>query len=141
MVLDSEDDLQQVMAIRGALGATLVDYTSGLAVRSAGQVPSDDHVLGAAGVAGIVNATLSSAALATIGRPGHLDDIVVTAGNGYHLLHFVADRPGVRLVLYLWLDRVLGNLAMAKRQLSVAAADLVAGPTPQLPRPTRGSPP
>jgi len=126
-VLDSDECLQQVMAIRGALGATLVDYTSGLAVRSAGQMPSQDYVCAAEGVAAIVHATLGSAALATVGRPGQLDDIVITAGNGYHLLHFLADSPGTRLVLYLWLDRVLGNLAMAQRELSFTATELVAG--------------
>ena len=125
-VLDSEDYLHQVMAIRGALGATLVDYASGLAIRSAGQVPSEDHMLGAAGVAGIVYATLSSAALVQVGRAGQLDDIVVTAGNGYHLLHFMTGRS-VRLVLYLWLDRALGNLAMAQRQVGLTTAELVAG--------------
>ena len=139
MVLDCEDCLRQVMAIRGALGATLVDYASGLAVCSAGQVPSADHVLAAAGVAGIVHAILANAAIAAVGRAGQVDDIVVTASNGYHLLHFITARSGIQLVLYLWLDRPLGNLAMAQHRLSATAADLVAAAP--VASPTRGSPP
>ena len=127
MVLDNEDCLRQVMAIRGALGATLVDYTSGLTVCSAGRAPSDSHQLTAAGVTGMVHATLGSPAFATLGQPGHIDDIVVTAGNGYHLVHFVAGRSDARLVLYVWLDRLLGNLAMTQRRLRSTTAELVAG--------------
>jgi hypothetical protein len=127
MLLDSEGCLRQVMAIRGALGATLVDYTSGYTIRSAGRAPADDDDPVAAGITGIVQATLGSAAVASVGRPGHIEDIVVTAGNGYHLVHFVADRPDARLVLYVWLDRMLGNLAMTQRRLRTAVAELVAG--------------
>ena len=127
MVLDNEDCLRQVMAIRGALGATLVDYTSGLTVCSAGRAPSDSHQLTAAGVTGMVHATLGSPAFATLGQPGRVDDIVVTAGNGYHLVHFVAGRSDTRLVLYVWLDRLLGNLAMTQRRLRSTTAELVAG--------------
>lgn len=125
MKLDSEDCLRQVMAIRGTLGATLVDYTSGLTVCSAGRAPSDDHQLTAAGVTGMVHATLGSTAFATVGWPGRIEDIVVTAGNGYHLVHFVAGRPDAGLVLYVWLDRLLGNLAMTQRSLRTTAAALV----------------
>jgi hypothetical protein len=127
MLLDNEDCLRQVMAIRGVLGATLVDYTSGLTVCAAGRAPSDSHPLTAAGVTGIVRAGLGTAAFATPGRSGHIEDIVVTAGNGYHLVHFVRDGSDTRLVLYVWLDRLLGNLAMTQRRLRSTTAELVAG--------------
>jgi hypothetical protein len=119
MTLDSEDCLRQLMAVRGALGASLVEYTSGMTVRAAG---GDAH-LRAPGVTSLVHASLTTAGLATFGQPGHVEDIVLTAANGYHLVRFVTGR----LVLYLWLDRDAGNLAMTQRQLSSAARDLVAG--------------
>jgi len=127
MVFDSEDCLRQIMAIRGALGANLVDFTSGVSVGSAGRMPNGDHQLTAAGVVGVVHSTLSTAAFASVGRPGHVDDIVVTAANGYHLIHFVVGRPDARVVLYVWLDRMLGNLAMTQRCLRSTTAELVAG--------------
>lgn len=127
MVLDSEDCLRQVMAIRGARGATLVDYATGLTVRSAGQMPGHDHQLAAAGITRLVRAALGGTAFATVGQPDSIDDIVVTAGNGYHLVHFVAGRPDTPLVLYLWLDRLTGNLAMTQLRLRATTAELVTG--------------
>jgi hypothetical protein len=126
MVLDTEDCLRQVMAIRGAIGATLVDYTSGMTICSAGRAPSGSHQYAAAGLADMVHATMSSAAFASVGESDEVHDIVVTAGNGYHLVHFVAGQPDARMILYVWLDRLLGNLAMAQRGMRTTAADLVA---------------
>jgi hypothetical protein len=127
MVLDMQDCLRQVMAIRGALGASLVDYASGMTIDAAGQGPSADERLTADGVAGVVRATLGSAAFATVGLPGSIEDIVLSAGNGYHLVHFVAGQPETRLVLYVWLDRLMGNLAMTQRHLRQVTRELVAG--------------
>ena len=125
-VVDGEDCLRHVMGVPGALGAALVDHGSGLVVRFAGRVPSEDQQTTGAGVAGLVDATLGSAAFANLGNPGHLDDIVVTAGNGHHLVHFPGGRHDVRLVLYLWLDRPRGNLAMAQRAMRNAGEELAA---------------
>jgi hypothetical protein len=127
MVLDSEDCLRQVMAIRGALGANVVDLTSGLSVGSAGRMPNGDPQLTAAGVVSVLHASLSNAAFASVGQPTTVDDIVVTAQNGYHLIQFVPGRPNARVVLYVWLDRVLGNLAMTQRRLRTTTSELVAG--------------
>jgi len=126
-MLDSQDCLRQMMAIQGALGAQLVDFTTGLSVGSAGRMPNDDHRSAASGVVNMLHATLSSPAIATVGRPGRIDDIVVTADNGYHLIHLVAARPGARLALYVWLDRRVGNLAIAQRRLRNTTAELIAG--------------
>jgi hypothetical protein len=125
-VFDDENCLRQVMGVPGALGAALVDHGNGLVVRFTGRVPSEDQQTTGAGVAGLVDATLGSAAFANLGSPGHLDDIVVTAGNGYHLVHFPGGRHDLRLVLYLWLDRPRGNLAMAQRAMRSAGDELIA---------------
>lgn len=126
-MLDSDDCLRQVMAIRGALGASLVEYTTGMTVRSTGCGPIGDPHLSAAGVANLIHATLDTAALATVGQPGHVEDIVLTAENGYHLVRFITGGTDARLVLYVWLDRLLGNLAMTQRVLRSVAEELVAG--------------
>jgi hypothetical protein len=90
-------------------------------------MPNGDAQLTAAGVVSVLHASLSNAAFASVGRPSTVDDIVVTAANGYHLVQFVPDRPNARVVLYVWLDRVLGNLAMTQRRLRATTAELVAG--------------
>ncbi|HWH00160.1 MAG TPA: hypothetical protein VNV66_12750 [Pilimelia sp.] len=114
------------MAIRGALGAALVDYASGLAIRSAGHAPSDDHQVTTAGVARVVCAMLTGAGFIAPGQLGRVDDLVVTAGNGYHLVHFVTGRWDAPLALYVWLDRTRGNLAMTQRRVRAAVEELVA---------------
>lgn len=121
-----EDCLRQVMAIRGTLGASLIDYTSGLAVGSAGRGASGHPPATAAGATKLVQATVGNAAFASAGQPGHVDDIVVTADNGYHLVHFLVPAQNARLVLYVWLDRVLGNLAITQRRLHSIAEEIAA---------------
>jgi hypothetical protein len=114
------------MAIRGALGASLIDYMSGRPLGSVGRGPSDDHEVTAAGATKVVHDVLDSEAFATLGWPGHVDDIIIRARNGYHLLHFVPTRFDAQLVLYVWVDRMLGNLAMAQRSLRSITRELVA---------------
>jgi hypothetical protein len=124
-VPEIEDCLRQVMAIRGALGASLIDYTSGLVLGSAGRGPSGDHEVTAAGATRVLRATVDGEGFASLGWPGHVDDITITARNGYHLLHFVATGFDARLVLYVWLDRMLGNFAITQRSLRSIASEFV----------------
>ena len=124
-MLDIGDCLRQVMAIRGALGASLIDYPSGLTMGAMGRNGPDTPVT--AGPAVLVHASVDTAANATAGQPTQLEDVVVTADNGYHLLHFPVSGPGGRLVLYLWLDRMTGNLAMTQRSLHAIGTRLSAG--------------
>jgi hypothetical protein len=147
-VPEFEDCLRQAMAIRGALGASLIDHVSGMTVASVGREPGAGRA-GLTGPAEVARATVDGAAFAPLTMPGHVEDIVITAANGYHLLHFVvlpegsvagARRSprssdsastrqafGARLVLYLWLDRLLGNLAMTQRSLRAIGHAMVAG--------------
>jgi anti-sigma factor RsiW len=127
MVLGNDDCLTRVMAVRGVLGANLVDLSSGLSVGSVGRTPNDDHRLTAAGVQAVVEAAWSTTVFVGVGEPGNLDDIVVNADNGYHLIHFVPGRPHAQVAIYAWLDRAQGNLAMAQRHLRSTAREFVAG--------------
>jgi len=126
-VSEVEDCLRQVMAIRGALGASLIDHTSGQTVGSVGRGPSGDQWITAAGTSEVVRATVQSAAFASAGRPGYVDDIVITATNGYHMIHFLPTTLGIRLVLYIWLDRLIGNLAMTQRCVRSITSSFVPG--------------
>jgi hypothetical protein len=124
-LLDIEDCLRQVMAIQGALGASLIDYPSGSTIGAAGRGPNGHDDFTAAGTANLVHATVDTAAFATVGEPGHVEDIVITAGNGYHVVHLLSSDIGRRLVLYLWLDRILGNLAMTQLSIRSISEQLV----------------
>lgn len=74
----------------------------------------------------IIRATVNSPAFVAPATPGYVEDIVVTAANGYHLIHFVVTDFDARLVLYVWLDRMVGNLAMTQRSLRNLGQHLVA---------------
>ena len=120
-----DDCLGRVMAIRGALGACLIDYSTGLVISTAGHGPNGDHDLTAAGVTDVVRAVIDGAPFALAGEPDSVREMLVAAGNGYHLVQFVASRFDARVVLYMWLDSASGNLALTQRRLRSIATDLV----------------
>lgn len=118
--------LRQVMDIRGVLGARVIDHVSGATVASADSEHGGRHVVGSDGPAEIARLALESAAFAPIAQPGHIEEMVITAANGYHLLFFVVGAFDARLVLYLRLDRGIGNLAITQRALRAIGHTLAA---------------
>jgi hypothetical protein len=115
-VPEIEDCLQQIMAIQGAVGACLIDYPSGSTIGAAGGVPAGDDQHTTRTVR-LLHATVEATAFATVGRPASVENVVITTGDGYHLVHPLADGFGGRLVLYLRLDRTRANLALTQRSL------------------------
>jgi predicted regulator of Ras-like GTPase activity (Roadblock/LC7/MglB family) len=117
--------LQQAMAIPGALGASLVDYTTGFPVGATGAAANDDHDAVAAGAADVVQAA-NSRTLFTSAMPHDLlEDLIITTAGGYHLLRLVQTDFDSRLVLHVWLDRATGNLAVARRRMQSLTDELV----------------
>jgi hypothetical protein len=126
------------MAIQGTLRASLIDHSSGMTVAAAGRDgPPGDWTAGGTtdraepvgaddGPMDIVRATMGSPAFVAPATPGYVEDIVITAANGYHLIHFVVPSFDARLVLYVWLDRLIGNLAMTQRSLQTIGRHLAA---------------
>jgi hypothetical protein len=113
------------MAIPGAVGASIVDYTTGFPVATSGAAPDADHEAAAAGTAEVVRAAISRALYVSAVPHDLLEDLIITTAGGYHLLRLVHTDFDSRLVLYLWLDRVRGNLAVARRRMQKLADDLV----------------
>jgi hypothetical protein len=104
--------LQEAMAIPGAVGASIVDYTTGFPVATTG-------------TADVVQAATSRSLFVSAVPHDMLEDLIITTAGGYHLLRLVQTDFDSRLVLYLWLDRVQGNLAVARRRMQKLADDLV----------------
>ena len=135
---DFEDLLRQVMAIRGTLRAALIDHSSGMTVAALGRGDDGGATHGArgnrprwepdgdTGPMDVIRATVNSPAFVEPATPGYVEDIVVTSANCYHLIHFVVTDFDARLVLYVWLDRLVGNLAMTQRSLRNLGQHLVA---------------
>lgn len=128
-----DDSLERAMAITGARGVSLVDYTSGLVVGSAGEWPYGGPEVAAAGATEVVRAARDNAAFVAPEDPADkggnagdsLEDIVLTAEDRYHLLRFLPVEFDGRFFVHLWLDRAQSNLAMARLELRRLADDLV----------------
>ncbi|WP_371477701.1 hypothetical protein [Kitasatospora sp. NBC_00315] len=123
-----DECLSRAMAIGGARGASLIDWSSGLALGSAGDSPTGDHEAVAAEATDLLRAAADSPTLSDQEDSGlPLQDIIVTGGRSYHLFCFVGTVFDSRLALHLWLDRTEGNLAGARYRLQALAEELVLG--------------
>ncbi|MEV6978225.1 hypothetical protein [Kitasatospora sp. NPDC093806] len=123
-----DECLSEAMTIAGARAASLIDWSSGLALGSVGVSPTGDHDTTAAEATDLVRAAVEGATFTSSeDRKTPLQDIIVTAGRSYHLLCFIDTVFDSRLVLHLWLDRTEGNLAGARYRLQSLAEELVLG--------------
>ncbi|MDH6575284.1 hypothetical protein [Kitasatospora sp. MAP5-34] len=123
-----DDCLSEAMAIAGARGVSLIDWSSGLSLGNIGDSPSGDHEAAAAEVTDLARAAAESPTFADPADPRTpLQDLIVTANRSYHLLCFVDTVFDSRLLLHLWLDRTEGNLASARFRLQALAEELVLG--------------
>ncbi|UQA90964.1 hypothetical protein [Streptomyces halobius] len=123
--------LSRAMDIPGVLGAGLIDWTSGLTLGTAGRAPHGDHEAAAADTAEVVqavarNATFDTGGDSAGGSGPALEDLIITATGSYHLIRFVHTAFDSQTYLYLWLDRVQANLAVARLRLRELATELVA---------------
>ncbi|MFE2038562.1 hypothetical protein ACFXBB_36140 [Streptomyces scopuliridis] len=123
--------LQEAMNLPGARGAAIVDWTSGLALGTAGESPNGDHEATAAETAELARAAAEYTAFAPAAAAGHkgppVEDLIVTTRTAYHLLSFVETTFDSSVFLHLWLDRDTGNLALARLRLGQLAERLVLG--------------
>lgn len=111
-----EVSLKEMMAgIEGALGAAVVDYTSGMALGTLGGSKELDLTVAAAGNTDVIRAKVRT--MEQLGLKGLIEDILITLDRQYHVIRLVKSRSGNGLFLYLVLDKANSNLAMARHQL------------------------
>ncbi|MFF8861232.1 hypothetical protein ACF08B_04180 [Streptomyces sp. NPDC015139] len=106
---------EMMTGIEGALGAAVVDYTSGMALGTLGGGKGLDLEVAAAGNTDVIRAKVRT--MEHLGLQSQIEDILITLGQQYHLIRLVTGRNGNGLFLYLVIDRDRSNLAMARRQL------------------------
>ncbi|MCP3754460.1 hypothetical protein ACFRJ1_01875 [Streptomyces sp. NPDC056773] len=126
-----DECLLEAMALPGARGAALVDWSSGLALGTAGESPVGDHETTAAETAELARAAAEYESFAPDGTEAQdgagppVEDLIVTTRTGYHVLRFVETSFDSSVFLHLWLDRADGNLALARHRLRALAEELV----------------
>ncbi|MCB5181018.1 hypothetical protein [Streptomyces antimicrobicus] len=108
--------------IEGAIGAALVDYTSGMALGTLGGGKDLDLTVAAAGNTDVVRAKVRT--MEMLGLNDEIEDILITLGSQYHLIRLLRSRGSQGLFLYLALDKQRANLAMARHQLKKIEAEL-----------------
>jgi hypothetical protein len=115
-VANVEVSLKEMMAgVEGALGAAVVDYTSGMALGTLGGSKNLDLTVAAAGNTDVIRAKVRT--MEALGLKGQIEDILITLDSQYHLIRLITGRNGNGLFLYLVLDKARSNLAMARHQL------------------------
>lgn len=102
-------------SIEGAVGAALVDYTSGMALGTVGGGKDLDLTVAAAGNTDVVRAKVRT--MEMLGMKDEIEDILITLGGQYHLIRLLKGRGNNGLFLYVALDKQRANLAMARHQL------------------------
>ncbi|MFE9424737.1 hypothetical protein ACFYNO_17395 [Kitasatospora sp. NPDC006697] len=113
------------MSAPGALGAALVDWTSGLAVGTAGLGPSGDHDTAAFEVAELARVVMLRRSFTDpVGTDTATQDVIVTTPGCYHLIAFLPAPLDASLLLHLRLDRRTANLALARHQLAALTGKL-----------------
>ncbi|MGW0468404.1 hypothetical protein ACWDX6_24550 [Streptomyces sp. NPDC003027] len=119
---NTETALKEAAAIDGAIGAALVDYTSGMALGTIGGGKGLDLNVAAAGNTDVVRAKVR--AMEMLGLDDEIEDILITLGGQYHLIRLLKGRGAAGLFLYLALDKERANLAMARHRLKGIEAEL-----------------
>jgi hypothetical protein len=107
--------LKDALQVDGAIAAAVVDYTSGMALGTAGGDPNFDITVAAAANTEVLRAKLRTMEMLDL-REG-IDDILVTLETQYHLIRPISGRNGHGLFLYLALRKERANLAMARHRL------------------------
>jgi hypothetical protein len=130
-----DECLLEAMTLPGARGAALVEWISGLALGRIGEAPDGDHETAAAQTAEFarvaaehpVFARTAAGAGADSGaaKGPPVEDVIVVAAGGYHLLRFLEAPYEGGVFLHLWLDRDQANLALALIRLRDLAERLV----------------
>jgi hypothetical protein len=122
-VADIERSLKEAMAIDGAIGAAIADYTSGLTLGVMGGDGTLDMNMAAAGNTDVVRA--KNRTMEMLGLSDGIEDILITLDSQYHLIRLLRGRrSGEALFLYLALNKSRANLGLARHRLRQIEADL-----------------
>lgn len=121
--MNIEAALKEAMNVDGALGASLVDWESGMALGSVGGGKYLDLDVAAAGNTEVIRAKMRT--IESLRLDDAIEDILITLNKQYHLIRLLKNsRNEQGLFIYLVLDRQKANLALARHSLKRIEGDL-----------------
>jgi len=121
--MNIEAALKEAMNIDGAVGASIVDWESGMALGSVGGGKYLDLDVAAAGNTEVIRAKMRT--MESLRLDDAIEDILITLGKQYHLIRLLKNsRNEQGLFLYLVLDRQKANLALARHSLKRIEGDI-----------------
>lgn len=112
------DVLKELMAIDGAMGTCIVDYTSGMVLGKDGA--GVDLDLAAAGNSQVVKAKMET--MSSLGIAGSIEDILITLQDQFHIIRPTVKHNG--LFIYLVLNKAKANLALARHKVAALEESL-----------------
>jgi hypothetical protein len=118
-VAQLDNVIADLLAIEGASGAAIVDIDSGMAL-AAGGTPGFDLNVAAAGNSNVVRAKLRT--ISDLELKDEIEDVLITLQGQYHLINVLRGQGNSGLFIYLVLNRVTANLALARHKLRAIAA-------------------
>jgi hypothetical protein len=119
---DMDVALKDAMQIDGAIGAALVDRSSGMALGVAGGDRNFDLTVAAAANTEVVRAKLRT--MEMLGLRENIEDVLISLETQYHLIRPLTGRSGQGLFIYLALNKDRANLALARHQLKRIESNL-----------------
>src|ERR1700722_8280628 len=118
-----ETALKEAMTIDGAVGASLVDWDSGMSLGALGGGKYLDLDVAAAGNTEVIRAKMRT--MESLRLDDTIDDILTTLQKQYHLIRLLkSSRSEQGLFLYLVLERSRANLALARHSLKRIEGDI-----------------
>jgi len=121
--MNIEAALKEAMTIDGALGASLVDWESGMSLGAIGGGKYLDLDVAAAGNTEVIRAKMRT--MESLRLDDTIEDILITLSKQYHLIRLLKNsRNEQGLFLYLVLDRNKANLALARHSLKRIEGDI-----------------
>lgn len=139
-MLDIEDCLTDILAIPGALDALVIEDTGGTAVAAGRTVADLDPQESAAALSRTLRATLDGLAVTSPDGTVRVEDVIITADTGHHLLRPLETALTGPILLYLRLDPERANLALARHHLRAISGRLVTQSPPVQPTPVHSAP-
>ena len=112
--MNIEAALKEAMSIDGALGASLVDWESGMSLGAVGGGKYLDLDVAAAGNTEVIRAKMRT--MESLRLDDTIEDILISLSRQYHLIRMIGNSG---LFLYVVLDRQRANLALARHSLKL----------------------